>query len=185
VPRVGESSQRETYSSQPDIVLLQARWYALYSCANHEKRVAAELRARNVEHFLPLYTSVRQWKDRRVQLDMPLFPGYVFIRLPVQDRLRVLNIPGVVRLVGFNGKPSALPDEEMEIMRSGFGQKLRAEPHPFLTVGRRVRIARGPLAGLTGVLKRYKNGLWVVLSIEVVERSIIVSLEDTGVTPLI
>src|SRR2546422_7581670 len=122
---------------------LEARWYAAYTCANHEKHVAAELGAREVEHFLPLYSSVRRWRDRRVTLDLPLFPGYVFVRLALRDRLSVVQIPSVVRLVGFNGLPAALPDRDMEIMRSGLSQSL-AEPHPFLAVGRRIRITVGP-----------------------------------------
>ena len=96
----------------------EQHWYAAYTCAQHEKRVAAELGMREVEHFLPLYSSVRRWKDRRVTLDLPLFPGYVFVRLALRDRLRVVQIPSVVRLVGFSGLPTALPDEEMEILRT-------------------------------------------------------------------
>src|SRR6267143_2821815 len=140
---------------------LELHWYAAYTCANHEKGVAAELGARDVEHFLPLYSSVRRWKDRRVNLDLPLFPGYIFVRLALRDRQRVVQIPSVVRLVGFNGLPTALPDEEMEILRSGLAERLRAEPHPFLTVGRRVRITAGPFDGLQGVLKRKKRKLRV------------------------
>src|SRR6266581_4964648 len=101
---------------------LEEHWYAAYTCANHEKRVAAELQARAVEHFLPLYSSARRWKDRRVMLDLPLFPGYVFVRLALRDRLRVVQIPSVVRMVGFGGLPTALPDTEMEIMRAGLLQ---------------------------------------------------------------
>src|SRR5258708_33232190 len=130
------------------ISFVEPRWYAAYTCAQHEKRVAAELGMREVEHFLPLFSSVRRWKDRRMQLELPLFPGYIFVRLALRDRLRVVQIPSVVRLVGFNGQPTALPDTEMEIMRSGLSQSSRAEPHPFLTVGRRVRITNGPFAGL-------------------------------------
>ncbi len=104
----------------------EQHWYAAYTCAQHEKRVAAELGMREVERFLPLYSSVRRWKDRRVTLDLPLFPGYVFVRLALRDRLRVLQIPSVVRLVGFNGLPAALPEEEMEILRSGLCRSLRA-----------------------------------------------------------
>src|SRR5215470_15040410 len=86
-------------------VFVEEHWYAAYTCASHEKRVAGELGARDVEHFLPLYTSVRRRKDRRVNLELPLFPGYVFVRLALSDRLRVLQIPSVVRLVGFGGLP--------------------------------------------------------------------------------
>src|SRR5437879_4081732 len=81
----------------------EPQWYATYTIANHEKRVAQQLTVREVEHFLPLYASVRRWKDRRVQLALPLFPGYVFVRMRFRERLRVLQIPGVVRLVGFGG----------------------------------------------------------------------------------
>src|SRR5208282_1182887 len=82
----------------------EALWYAAYTSANHEKRVARHLESRSVECFLPVYESVRQWKDRRVPLELPLFPGYVFVRLALRDRLQVLQIPGVARLVGFDGR---------------------------------------------------------------------------------
>ena len=166
------------------VSFLEPHWYAVYTCANHEKRVAAELGAREVEHFLPLYSSVRRWKDRRVQLELPLFPGYVFVRLALRDRLRVVQIPSVVRLVGFNGFPTALADTEMKIMRSGLSQNLRAEPHPFLTVGRRVRITGGPFAGLEGVLRRKKSGMRVVVSLGLIQRSVAVDVDVSDVRPL-
>lgn len=161
----------------------EQRWYAAYICANHEKRVATELQARCVEHFLPLYSSLRRWRDRRVTLELPLFPGYVFVRLVLRDRLRVLQVPSVVRLVGFNGLPAALPEEDMEIMRAGLAQGLRAEPHPFLTVGRRVRITGGPFAGLEGVLKRKKSSLRVVVSLGLIQRSVAVDVDAADVAP--
>src|SRR6266513_4754610 len=159
----------------------QARWYAIYTCANHEKQVAAELNVRTIEHFLPLYSSMRRWKDRRVTLDLPLFPGYVFVRLALRERLRVVQIQSVVRLVGFGGLPTALPDTEMEIMRSGLSQRRSAEPHPFLTVGRRVRITGGPFAGLEGVLKRRKSGVRVVVSLDLIQRSVAVDVDAADV----
>jgi transcription antitermination factor NusG len=162
---------------------LEQHWYAAYTCSNQEKRVAAELNVRAVEHFLPLYSSVRRWRDRRVSLELTLFPGYVFVRLALRDRLRVLQIPSVVRLVGFSGHPVALPDTEVEIMRSGLSQGLRAEPHPFLTVGRRVRITSGSFAGLQGVLKRKKNNWRVVVSLELIQRSVVLDVEVADVTP--
>jgi transcription termination/antitermination protein NusG len=155
---------------------LEEHWYVLYTCANHERRVTAELQARSVEHFLPLYSSTRRWKDRRVTLELPLFPGYVFVRLTLRERLLVLQIPSVVRFVGLGGQPTALPDEDMEILRSGLSQRLRAEPHPFLTVGRRVRIRSGPLAGLEGKLVRKMGGFRVVIAIELIMRSVSVNV---------
>jgi transcription antitermination factor NusG len=167
------------------MAMVEPRWYAAYMCANHERRVAAELGAREVEHFLPLYSSVRRWKDRRVNLDLPLFPGYVFVRLALRDRLRVVQIPSVVRLVGFGGLPTALPDREMEIMRSGLSERLCAEPHPFLTVGRRVRITGGPFAGLEGILRRKRTNLRVVVSLELIQRSVAVDVDAADVGPLL
>lgn len=160
---------------------LEEHWYAAYTSANHEKRVASELQVRSVEYFLPLYSSVRRWSDRRVQIELPLFPGYVFVRLALRDRLRVLQIPSVVRLVGFNGRPTALPDEEMEALRSGLCQRLRAEPLPFLTVGRRVRIRSGPLEGLEGILLRRRGKIRFVLSVELIQRSIVVDVDTADV----
>ena len=110
---------------------------------------------------------------------------HVILRLAIRDRLQVVQIPSVVRLVSFGGLPIALPDKEMEIMRSGLCQSSHVEPHPFLTIGRRVRIASGPFAGLTGVLKRQKNRLWVVVSIDLLQCSMVVDVETTDLTPLI
>jgi transcription antitermination factor NusG len=171
------------YPLQTQTAMAEPRWYAAYTCANHERRVAIELGARDLEHFLPLYSSVRRWKDRRVNLDLPLFPGYIFVRLALRDRPRVVQIPSVVHLVGFGGLPAALPDTEMEIMRSGLSQGLRAEPHPFLTVGRSVRIIGGPFAGLEGVLKRKKGNLRVIVSLDLIHRSVAVDVDAADVRP--
>jgi transcription antitermination factor NusG len=156
---------------------IDSHWYAVYTSANHEKRVAVQLGQRSVEHFLPLYDSVRRWRDRRTKLQLPLFPGYVFVRLALPDRLKVLQVPGVARLVGFNGRPTVLPDKEIEALRTSLAAQLRAEPHPYLTVGRRVRIQRGPLEGVEGILIRKKNALRVVLSLDLIMRSASVEVD--------
>ena len=161
------------------------RWYATYTSANHEKSVADQLAVRQVEHFLPLYDSVRRWKDRRVKLQLPLFPGYVFVRLALRDRLAVQQIPGVARLVGFNGRPASLPSEEIEALRSALGHGVSAEPHPFLTLGRRVRIEAGPLAGREGILIRRKGAFRIVLSIDLIQRSIMVDVDLADVGPIV
>ena len=162
----------------------EPRWYAAYTSANHEKRVALQVAQRSLEHFLPVYESVRQWKDRRMKLVLPLFPGYVFVRLALRDRLRVLQVPGVARLVGFNGVPTSLPEEEIESLRAALAEGLRAEPHPYLKVGRRVRITKGLLAGSEGLLKRWKGDLRVVLSIESIQRSISIEVDASSVMPV-
>ena len=156
---------------------LDPRWYAAYTSSNHEKRVALQLTQRSIEHFLPLYESVRRWKDRRMKLQLPLFPGYVFVHIALQDRLRVLQIPSVVHFVGFSGLPCSLSDEEIETLRYGLGRQPRVEPHPYLRAGRRVLIKRGPFQGLEGFLVRKKGNFRVVLSVELIMRSVAVELD--------
>jgi transcription antitermination factor NusG len=165
--------------TRPEEATTRPDWYAIYTRAHHEKRVAAELGARSVEHFLPLYSSLRRWKQRRVRLDLPLFPGYVFVRIALGQRLRVLEIPSVVRLVGFRGLPAALPEDEIAALRRGFSTsgRSRAEPCPRWAAGRRVRITGGPFAGLCGVMKRCKAGLRVVVSLDLIERSMAVEVD--------
>ena len=162
----------------------QKRWYAAHTRANHEKRVAEQLLLREVEHFLPLYQSVRKWADRRKRLEVPLFPGYIFVRLPLQERLRVLEIPSVARLVGFDKLPAALRDDEMEAMRNGLTRDLRAVPHPYLKVGRRVRIIRGPLETCEGILLRNKGDFRVVLSVDLIMRSVAVEVGAEDIVPV-
>jgi len=156
-------------------------WYAAYTCANHEKRVAEQLSERSVEHFLPLYESVRRWKDRRVNLQMPLFPGYVFVRLDLRHRLRVLEIPSVANLVSFGGTPAVLPDAEIEVLRTSLASRVRAEPHPYLTVGRRVRVKAGPLAGLQGLLVKRKNRARFVVTVELIQRAMAVEIDEADI----
>jgi len=159
-------------------------WYAAYTRSNHENRVAQELERRSVEGFLPLYESVHRWKDRRVRVKLPLFPGYLFVRIALRNRLQVLGIPGVVRLVGFNGSPTPLPDNEVEILREGLARQLRAEPHPYLIVGKRVRIRSGPLTGAEGILVRKKTNFRVVLNIDCLLRSAAFEVDLADVVPI-
>jgi transcription antitermination factor NusG len=160
------------------------QWYVAYTSANREKRVAEQLVVRAVEHFLPTYSSVRKWKDRRVTLELPLFPGYVFVRLALRDRLTVLRIPGLARLVGFDGTPTSLPDEEIEALRSTLKTGVRAEQHPFLKVGRRVRVRTGPMVGLQGVLKRRKNQSRLVVCVDLIQRAVALEIDERDLEAL-
>ncbi|HLJ90097.1 MAG TPA: UpxY family transcription antiterminator [Candidatus Angelobacter sp.] len=159
-------------------------WYAAYTRSRHEKRVADDLLRRDVEFYLPLYETVSRWKDRKMRLSLPLFSSYVFVKIDIQERLRVLDVPGIVRLVGFKGKPVALPDGEMEKLQRGLGAALLAEPHPFLTVGRKVRIVRGPFEGFDGILLRRRATPRVVLSIELIQRSICIEVDIDMIQPI-
>jgi transcription antitermination factor NusG len=162
----------------------ELRWYAAYTCANHEKKVREQLEQRSLESYLPVYEAVRRWKDRRMHLQLPLFPGYVFVRMPLADRLRALQIPSVVRLIGFNGHPVALPDAEIEGLRNSLARGVRVEPHPFLTVGRRVRVKTGPLEGIEGIVIRRKNRLRLVISLDLIRRAAAVEVDAADLEPL-
>ena len=155
-----------------------ANWYALYTAPRHEKRVADQISQRGIDCFLPLYRSVRRWKDRRKELALALFPGYVFVQMELQNRLRVLQLPGAVRLVTFNGQPAVLPEQEIENLRARLSGAGNVEPHPYLSVGRRVRVCSGPLQGLEGIIVRSKDRCRVVLSIHLIMRSVAVEVDE-------
>ena len=163
---------------------LEERWYAAQTCANHEKRVQEQLRQRAVEAYLPLYPAVRRWKDRRVRLELPLFPGYVFVRLALCDRLLVLQTPSVVRLVGFGGRPAALPDQEIAALRHGLAGEMQFLPHPYLKTGQRVRVKTGPFQGLEGILVRKKKISRFVISLDLIMRSVAVEIDVAELEPV-
>jgi transcription termination/antitermination protein NusG len=160
------------------------RWYAAYTSSRQEKQVARQLEERRIRCFLPLYRSWRRWADRRKQVDLALFPSYIFVKIELQNRLRVLELPGVVRFVSFNGQPAPLPEHDIETLRGGLENGICAEPHPYLTVGRRVLVVRGPLAGTQGILLRKKEKFRFVLSLDVLMRSVAVELDASDVKPL-
>jgi transcription antitermination factor NusG len=153
-------------------------WYALYTCPRHEKRVATQIERHRISCFLPLYRSTRRWKDRRKELELPLFPGYVFVQIAPQNRLQVLKLPGVVRLVTFNGQPAALRANEVEALRNRLSASPRIEPHPYLRVGRRVRVRSGPMQGLEGIILRKKDSCRVIFSIDLIRRSVAVEVDQ-------
>lgn len=154
-----------------------ARWYVAYTKARHEKKVAAHLEMKQVEVFLPLYKTTHIWNKRRADLSLPLFPGYVFVRTSLQDRLRVLEAPGLIQLVGSRGMPTALPDAEVEQLRSCLSLGLSAEPIPYLNSGDVVRINEGPLAGWKGKVIRRDGDTKLVLSVDLIMRSVAVKVE--------
>ena len=162
---------------------LESHWYAAYTASRHEKQVARQLEERRVDYFLPLYKSVRRWKDRRRQVELPLFPSYVFVRMAIKDRLRVLTLPSVVQFVSFNGRPTSLPESEIAALRSGLAGNLVIEPHPYLRVGRRVRIRSGAFAGMEGILTRKKERFRIVLSMDLIVSSMAVEVDESDIEP--
>ncbi len=159
-------------------------WYALYTRSRHEKHVRGQCERRDIESFLPLYETVHRWKDRRVTVQLPLFPGYVFIRIPLGKRLQVLQIPGAVCLVGFDGRPAPLNEEDVERLRRGISSGVSAKPHSYLPAGKKVRVKSGPMAGLQGIVVRHKNRLRLVVSLELIHCAAAVEIEAADLEQL-
>ncbi len=159
-------------------------WYAVSVRPRHEKLVTRHLEHQGVNYFLPAYRSVRHWKDRRKELEMALFPGYVFVNLNLRDRGGVLRAPGVVQFVTFQGRPAVVPDSEIRALESGLHAGLRLQPHPYLRQGARVRVKRGPLTGVEGIMVRRKERFRLVLSIDLIMRSVMFEVDEADVEPL-
>jgi len=163
---------------EPDDALLRAQWHVAYVITRHEKAVAQELSRRSVESFLPVYHAVHYWNKRRANVELPLFPSYVFVRMTSQERLRVLQVPAVVHLVTFNGLPASVAEEEIEALRSAVRLR-RAQPHPYYTLGDRVRIKAGPLRGLEGILVKQQSFSKMIVAVDFIHRSVSVELEPS------
>jgi transcription antitermination factor NusG len=161
-----------------------ASWFALRVRSNYERIAAVHLRERGFEEFSPFYQVQRRWSDRTKTMEQFLFPGYVFARLNPNDRLLAVTAPGVVGLVGFGKIPSAIPDEEIESIRTMVSSGLLMKPWPFLEVGQRVLIERGPLAGVEGILQDVKGQFRLVVSISLLQRSVSAEVDRTWVRPI-
>jgi transcription antitermination factor NusG len=161
-----------------------AKWFAAYTNSRREKCVASQFAERRIESFLPLYATRHRWRNRcEMRVELPLFQNYVFVRIDPRERVRVLEVPGVLSLVGFGRTLAPLPDFEIETLRSCLGQR-KIEPHPYLVIGERVRIQAGPMAGMEGVLVRKKNNLRVVLALDVIMQSVAVEVDADDVEPV-
>jgi transcription antitermination factor NusG len=160
---------------------LNSAWYAVHTRHHHEKNVARGLTDKGFEVFLPLYTAVHRWKDRDKQLALPLFTCYVFLRSPLERWQPVLTTPGVHSVLGFGGQRSMIPRSEIEAIRTMVRSPLKAEPHPFLKCGDRVRLRGGPLQGLEGILVRKRNVWKFLVSVEMLQRSVAVEVDASMV----
>lgn len=156
-------------------------WWALYTRHQHEKVVADTLTAKGFEVFLPLYNSVRRWKDRRKTLSLPLFPCYVFVRGGLDRRVQVVTTPGVHMVLSRGEEVALIPEFEIQAIRRVVEGYFDVEPHPFLHCGDRVRVTRGPLTGIEGILIRKKNLFRLVLSVDMLVQSVAVEIDATDV----
>ena len=154
-------------------------WYAIQTLPRHEKSVTKQLERCGIETWLPLCKQIRQWSDRRKVVQLPLFPCYLFVRLsdPNRERLRLLRTTGVVGFVGNGREALPIPHSQIQYVRTLVKASVDYDPFPYLRVGQRVRIRDGALQGLEGILVRAPEGRSVVLSVDLIQRSVAVRIE--------
>ena len=162
----------------------QPYWYAIQTRSRHEKVVRDQLAAKSITHLLPLWRKRSVWKDRIKVVEVPLFGGYLFGYFALQDRITVLETVGVARLVGINGKPVPVPEEQIAVVRTMVEQRLPYDPHPYLVEGMRVRIKRGVLTGAEGVLIAKKHKYRLVISVDIIQQGVAVDVDSADVEPL-
>lgn len=158
-------------------------WFALHVKPRHERAIAQALRGRGFDEFVPLYRAKRRWSDRVKDLEVPLFPQYVFCQFSAQDGLRVLRTPGVRSIVGIGRRPAPVADSEIAALQTMVRSALGAHPWPFLETGQRVRIEAGPLGGLEGILVESRGACRLVVAVSLLQRSVAVEVNRLDVTP--
>jgi transcription antitermination factor NusG len=153
------------------------RWYVLYLRSRYEKRVHEELEKRGIESFLPLVMEVRQWSDRKKKVDMPLFPGYDFVRIELSQKLRVLEVDGVVKFVAIgSARPEPVPDEQIESLKLVIASPKTLRKENPMKGGEVVRVKSGPLAGAQGIVVRTKGAARLVISIDSIKQAVSVEI---------
>jgi len=159
------------------------RWYALWVRSRHEHTVAAQLTARQHEVFLPVYSARHKWADRWKTVSLPLFPGYVFSRFDVAKRSSVLSASGVIDIVRIGAEPAEIDPSEIEAVQTVVKSSLFTEPYPHLSQGQRVTVRGGPLSGVHGTLIEVRNSLRLLVSVELLNRSVSVEVDRDWVIP--
>lgn len=159
----------------------EAAWYAVWTRARHEAAVEGQIAGRGIDAFLPTLPKWSRWKDRKKRVDWPLFPGYCFARVAPQESLRILTCAGVVGLVSFNGRPAAIPDDEIEAIRTLVTSDVRYDPCPLLDEGAKVEVVSGPLRGVVGRLVRKGAKARLLLAVDLIGQGVSVEVDAADV----
>jgi transcription antitermination factor NusG len=180
------ATPRVTRRTTGERVINETQWYAVMSRSRHERMVAATLASMGIRTLLPLVAEVHHWSDRRKVVDVPLFPGYVFVQIPTsrEAQVNVLRTAGVVRFVGNQYGAVPIPDKEIDDVRAVLSHKANCSPYPFLQIGQRVRIVGGSLDGVEGILLKRDSERKLVISIQLIQRSLAISVCNFDVEPV-
>ena len=158
-------------------------WYAIWTRSRHEQVVRDQIAAKGFTVFLPTVGRWRRWKDRKKKIDWPLFPGYCFASFDAGDRLHILKCSGVVNIVSVEGRPAAIPDREIESIRTLVGSELQYDPCPLIKEGMMVEVAHGPLKGVVGRLVRKGAHARLVLAVDLIGQAVSVEVDAADVKP--
>ncbi len=164
--------------------ILERNWYAIYVKSRHEFQVFDRLAMKGIEAFLPTVERLRRWKDRKKLITFPLFPGYLFVHISrsAQEKLSVLKISGVVRLLcTVPGEPDPIPDEQINSLKKLIENKEALDPYPYIDKGQRVRIKGGPLRGVEGILVEKLDKHLLVLSVDVLRQGVALTIDASDV----
>lgn len=162
----------------------QSQWYALRTKSRHEKLVRDQLEKQGIEPLLPTVRRLSQWKDRKKEIEVPLFSGYCFVKFSQQDRLPVQKISGVVEVVGSGSHPEPIPDEEIEAIKTLMTSVLPYDPHPYLHEGMMVEVVRGPLRGVHGILLRKEKRHRLVIGVRLIQQAAAVEIDIHNIIPI-
>jgi len=163
----------------------EKQWYAIYTRSRHEKVVYELLNDKGIQTFLPLRVLLSQWKDRKKKIESPLFPGYLFTRINILDDFtKVITSKGVVKILGTNGTPIPIPTDEIDSVKTLLKSGLKYDPYPFLKSGMKVQVIRGPLQGINGKINERLGKYKLLISIELIKRSISVEIDVKDVEPI-
>jgi transcription antitermination factor NusG len=159
----------------------EVRWYALWTRSRHEQVVREQLEQKHVETFLPTITKWSRWKDRKKKIDWPLFPGYCFARFNARERLPILKCTGVVSIISFEGEPAAIPEHEIDSIRTLIDSELAYDPCPMIREGMMVEVVHGPLKGVVGRLLRKGAHARLVLSVDLIGQAVSVEVDAADI----
>jgi transcription termination/antitermination protein NusG len=177
------SSPLEHYDGS---AIIKPNWYALYTRSRFEKKMLSELTDRSIEVFLPMREIISRWKDRKKRIWIPLFPGYIFVNHidTPENRFRILNIPGAVRFVGFEGHADLIPEDQIQYIRRFLESSIAIDPYPYIQVGTRVEVIAGPLKGIQGLLVEKRGRFRFVLQVDLIRQAISIEIDASDVRPV-
>jgi transcription antitermination factor NusG len=175
--------QTTEYAASGKLIHCDEHWYALYTRHQHERSVAAHLESRGFSTLCPTYMEIRQWRDRKKEITLPVFPCYVFIQGGIERQISLLSTPGVHSIVCTGKIPAPIGDDEIAAIRRAMDHSIALEPAPFIREGEFVRVICGPLRGVEGVVQRRKDAMRLIISVEILGRSASVEIQSHEIEP--